>query len=467
MKEFIGRDFLLNNETGLMLYEKYARHLPIYDYHCHLSPREIAEDKVFYDIGELMLAHDHYKWRLMRQAGIEEKYITGEASYREKFIAYGKALSLAAGNPLYHWTHMELREYFDITEPLSEKSAEKIYEAANEKMTSGDFSARKLMEKSKVYLAATTDDPADSLEYHRELNNSKDFSCMVVPTFRPDKACHILAADYRDYIKRLGQTAAVEINNLNTLKDALLKRMDAFAEAGCRIADHGVYSIPDAVCDEAEAETIFQKALSGMELAPGEGDRFLIHMLTFLAVEYARRDWCMQIHMSPLRNQNTRLYNRLGPDSGIDSVGDPISALALGKFLNNVENIYKVPKTILYTLNPSAYYVLATMAGNFSAGVPGKIQLGAAWWFCDHRDGIQEQLRIFASTGLLGVFNGMLTDSRSFTSYVRHDYFRRILCSLIGEWMEAGEYPMDEENAASLVQGICFYNAEKYFGIKR
>lgn len=467
MKSFIGKDFLITNKTGLMLYEKYAKSLPIYDYHCHLSPKDIAEDKVFFDVCELMLAHDHYKWRIMRMAGVDEKYITGDACYKEKFTAYAKALSLAIGNPLHHWTHMELKEYFGIDEPLNEKSAEKIYKLANEKMAGGDFSARKLIEKSNVYLIATTDDPADDLKYHSEIKNVKNFETIVVPTFRPDLVCNIAREDYRDYIKKLGKTAGKDINDLMDLKETLINRIVFFEKMGCRIADHGVNSIPDVSCREEEASDIFQRAISGEQIFQKEADKFLIYMLVFFAVEYAKRDWCMQIHMSPLRNQNAKLFTRLGPDCGADSVGDAVSASALGRFFNTVESMYTLPKTILYSLNPSAYYILSTMAGNFSAGVPGKIQLGAAWWFCDHRDGILEQLKIFANTGVLGVFNGMLTDSRSFTSYVRHDYFRRILCSLIGEWIEEGEYPMDEDAAATIIKGICFYNAKNYFDMQR
>lgn len=464
MSSFIGDNLLISNNKGLELYEKYARDLPIYDYHCHLSPEEIANDKVFYDIGELMLKGDHYKWRIMRATGIPEQFITGNASYKDKFKAYAKALSFAIGNPLYTWTHMELKRFFNITEPLTEKSADSIYEEANRKMADGSYSARNLIAQSNVYLIATTDDPADNLEYHEKISKIEGFETKVVPTFRPDFLCNPNKAGYKEYVEKLGATEGTEISTFDDLIWVLNKRMNYFSERNCRIADHGISYVPDCECTPEEAKCIFQKALSESGLSKEEEDKFLVYMLELFACEYSRRGWVMQIHMSPLRNQNTSLFKKVGPDSGIDSVGDVVSASALGTLFDRVESECLMPKTILYTLNPSAYYVLSTMAGNFSCGSPGKIQLGAAWWFCDHKDGIEEQLRIFANTGVLGYFNGMLTDSRSFTSYVRHDYFRRIFCSLVGQWVENGEYPDDDEMLKGIVEGVCFENAKKYFG---
>lgn len=465
MKKFIGEDFLIENEKGLYIYEKYARDLPIYDYHCHLSPEDIALDKKFTDIGELFLSHDHYKWRLMRTAGIDEKYITGDGSYKEKFIRYAKALEYAFGNPLYHWTHMELKEYFGISRPLNEKNAERIYEEANEKMSRDKFCARNLISRSKVEYIATTDDPADSLVHHRKIAGDESFNTLVVPTFRPDSACNPSKEGYADYLERLGSSEGIRIKSLENLLETLKKRMEHFSKAGCVCADHGVEYIPDRECGFEKAKEIFSKALSCGYLSREESDSFLRFMLVFLAGEYKKRDWAMQIHMSVIRNQNPDLLSKAGTDCGADSVGNLQDANSLGKFLGEVQKKSGVPKTMLFTLNPASYYILATAAGNFAGDVPGKVQVGPAWWFCDHLDGIEKHLRMFAETSLLGLFNGMLTDSRSFTSYVRHDYFRRIFCSLVGQWIEKGMVPDDEEHIQSFVQGVCFENAKKYFGI--
>jgi len=464
MKAFMGDDFLLTNKTGKELYNTYAKELPIYDYHCHLVAQEIAENKTFYDVGELMLKGDHYKWRIMRACGIDEKLITGDASWKDKFYAYAKALSSAIGNPLYHWTHMELKRFFGIDKALNEKSAPEIYEAANKKMADGSFSSRTLIKNSNVYLIATTDDPVDNLQWHKKIRDLKDFQTKVIPTFRPDFACSPLRQGFSDYIKLLGETACIKINSFELLLEVLKKRLDYFESFGCKIADHGIRNIPDVQGNYEESKLIFEKAILGQTVSEIEAEKYLFYMLTFFAREYVKREFTMQIHMSVIRNQNSTAYKNLGADCGMDSSGDVASAVSLGKLLNQMEITTGTPKTILYSLNPTSSYVLSTMLGNFAGGLSGKMQLGAAWWFCDHRDGILEQLKTLANTGVLGNFVGMLTDSRSFISYARHDYFRRIFCSLIGEWVEAAELPFDEEYLSEIVKNVCFYNAKRYFG---
>ncbi|MFA7204854.1 MAG: glucuronate isomerase [Saccharofermentanales bacterium] len=465
MNEFLGEDFLIENSIGFDIYKKYAKNLPIYDYHCHLSIRDIARDRVFTDVGEMMLEHDHYKWRIMRAAGIEEKFITGDSSYREKFIAYASTLEKAVGNPLFLWTNMELKEYFGINCPLTSRNAEKIYDEVNRLMSDGSFTAKNLIRKSNVCLIATTDDPADSLEYHVQNAADNNFKTKVVPTFRPDFVCNPLKEGYLEYLVRLGNSENTTISSLKNLLDILKLRMDFFGRIGCKISDHDLAGIPRVECDYAEASQIFLGILVGEMISQSQADKFLSFMLLFFAGEYRKHGWVMQLHISALRNPNTKLFLRNGPDFGLDSVGDTLSAADLCRFFNRIENTAGLPKTIVYSLNPASYYVIASAVGSFAGEIPGKLQLGAAWWFCDHRDGIREQLKVFADTGVLGMFNGMLTDSRSFVSYVRHDYFRRILCSLIGEWVENGECPDDEKIIGNLVKGICFYNAEKYFGI--
>lgn len=465
MKAFMGDDFLLKNKTGRELYNAYAKELPIYDYHCHLVAKEIAENKAFYDVGEILLKGDHYKWRIMRACGIDEDLITGNASWKDKFYAYAKALSSAIGNPLYHWTHMELKKYFGIDKPLNEKTAPEIYEAANKKMADGSFTARNLIKISNVYLIATTDDPADDLKWHKKIVNLKDFETKVVPTFRPDFVCSPLKEGFLDYIKLLGETEKQEIISFEVLLTVLEKRLDYFESMGCKIADHGIKNIPDEHGSYEEAKQIFEKTISEFSISEIEAEKYLFYMLTYFAGEYVKRDFTMQIHMSVIRNQNSKVYKMLGADNGIDSSGDVASAISLGRIFNQMETTTGTPKTILYSLNPTSSYVLSTMLGNFAGGISGKMQLGAAWWFCDHRDGILEQLKTLANTGVLGNFVGMLTDSRSFISYVRHDYFRRIFCSLIGEWAEEGEIPLDEEYLSEVVKQVCFYNAKQYFNI--
>ncbi len=464
MKDFLGNDFLLKNETAKVIYNQFVKDLPIYDFHCHLSAQEIAEDKVFLDIGELLLKCDHYKWRLMRICGVPEDLITGNASFKDKFLAFANILPSVVGNPVYHWTHMELKKYFGITEPVNAQNALRVYNQANEMMADGTYSAQKLITKSNVKLIATTDDPSDDLIWHKKISEIANFSTKVVPTFRPDLACNLLKEGFSTYIEKLGNSANTKISSLDSLLAVLNGKLDFFEKHGSKIADHGIENIPNYSCEFDEAAVIFKKALTE-KVTQIDAEKFLYFMLSFFAKEYKRRQWAMQIHMSVIRNQNSKLLKNLGPDCGIDSSGDVLVAKSLGKLFDEIENSTGMPKTILYSLNPTSNYVLSTMLGNFAGEVAGKMQLGAAWWFCDHRDGIIEQLKLLSSTGSLGCFVGMLTDSRSFISYARHDYFRRILCSLIGEWVEDGEMYSDMESLKNLVSGISYYNAVEYFGM--
>lgn len=479
MKKFVEDDFLINNETGYRLYRDHAAGLPIYDYHCHLSAKEIAEDRRFDDVGMVMLEHDHYKWRLMRAAGIDEELITGNRSYEDKFAAYASAIEKALGNPLIVWTNMELRRYFGVTEPLRSGNAREIFRKVNAIMKDGSFTARRFIADSKVHLIATTDDPADDLAYHRIIARDESFQTKVVPTFRPDKALAVGNADYPVYLRRLGEAAKEDIDSLETLLRVLAKRMDHFEAAGCRISDHALAQVPDMSFDFSRADAVFRARIraeeekagqdlrdTGFGISPEDASGFCGFVMKELASQYRKRGWAMQLHLFSIRDQNTRLASMTGPDSGFDSAGDPVLAAGrLCRFLDAISLNGGLPKTIIYTLEPGAYNAIITAAGSFTEGLPGRVQLGAAWWLCDHYEGIREQLRIFASNSALGVFNGMLTDSRSFLSYVRHDYFRRILCSFVGEYVENGQFPDDDKLLKELIEGVCFYNAEKYFGI--
>lgn len=464
MKAFMDQDFLLETETAKRLYHDYAAAMPIIDYHCHLSPQEIAEDKRYENITQVWLYGDHYKWRAMRTAGVEERYITGDASDYDKFLAWARVLPLCIGNPLYHWTHLELQQFFGIHTPLSEATAPQIWEETKEKLKG--LSARKLIAMSNVTAVCTTDDPADDLRYHKAIQADGTFQTAVYPTFRPDKAVAIGAPDYGDYLKRLGEAAGVEITNLAALEQALEQRIEYFAGCGCRLSDHSFAVIPYVEAAPHVVDEILQTRLSGSGVTERQAEAFQTHLMLFMGRKFHEMGWAMQLHMGPMRNNNTRLYRALGPDIGCDSIGDAGLAYTLSRFLDALDADGKLPKTILYTLNPIYNYVLGTMAGNFqSSDVPGKVQFGTAWWFCDHRDGMTEQLRTLSALGLLPKFVGMLTDSRSFLSYPRHAYFRRILCNLIGRWVENGEYPADMEALGRMVQDISYYNAKRYFGL--
>lgn len=467
MKKFMDENFLLETKTAQKLYHDYAKDKMIYDFHCHLSPKEIYEDKNYSNIAEIWLSGDHYKWRYMRSAGIPEECCTGNATDYEKFRAYAKAVQYAIGNPLYHWTHLELQRYFGIDEYLTEKNAEKIWNEANAQISKGGFSARKLIGKSNVALIATTDDPCDTLEYHKMLREDKSFKTRVVPTYRPDNVLGIEKDTFAQYIAKLEDSTGVEVKDIESLKKALVITLDKFESVGCKISDHSASAMPFIVADEKEVNAIYKKALKGKAVTEKEAEIYKTAIMLFLGKEYAKRNWAMQLHLSPLRNNNTRMFEKLGADVGFDSIDDPIQAKTLSAFLNELDKEDLLPKTILYTLNPKDNFVLGTMLGNFqTGGVKGKIQFGSAWWFNDHRDGMEEQMKALANLGALHAFVGMLTDSRSFTSYPRHEYFRRILCNILGTWVENGEFPRDYELLGKIVEDICYNNAAEYFGIE-
>ena len=464
MKRFMDADFLLSTETAKRLYHESAKVLPIIDYHCHLSPREIAEDKRFSSITELWLGGDHYKWRLMRFFGIEERYITGSASDREKFRSWAHALGTAIGNPLYHWSHMELKEYFGYDGVLNEQTADAVFDLCNEKLLDPSFSARNLILRSNVEALCTTDDPADSLEWHKKIVDS-DFAVKVLPSFRPDKALAIEKPDWASYLDALETAAQMEIKTFFDLCEALRRRADFFAAFGCRVSDHGLSTVPYAPVSSETVEAIFAKRLRGEVLSGQETAQFKTTLLLRLGRIYAKLGWVMQLHFCVLRDNAKRVYAALGPDAGIDSIGDAVSISDLAAFLNALDETDELPKTILYSLNPNDNTALATVMGAFQrGGIKGKLQLGSAWWFNDHKDGIRNQLSALAAEGHLATFVGMLTDSRSFLSYPRHAYFRRILCDLLGEWVEKGEYPNDTAALCAIVCGVSYDNAKTYFG---
>lgn len=465
MKQFMDNDFLLFSETAQKLYHNHAKKLPIIDYHCHLNPKDIAEDRQFKTITELWLGGDHYKWRAMRANGVDERFITGDASDWEKFEKWAETVPYTMCNPLYHWTHMELRTAFGIDEPLNRESARRIYDVCNEKLGLPEMSARNLMRHYKVEVVCTTDDPADSLEYHKAIRES-GFDIKVLPTWRPDKAMAVQNAEaYCEYIERLSVVSGVRITGLASLMEALKVRHDFFAEMGCRVADHGVSEFPWAECTESEADCLLAKVLGGNSLT----DQETVMLQTYLLLELARmnheKGWAQQLHFGPMRNVNTRMFGQLGPDTGFDTIGDYHPGRALALFLDALESKRQLAKTILYNINPNENSLIAAMAANFQDGsMPGKMQFGSGWWFNDHIEGMQSQMRALSQQGLLSRFVGMLTDSRSLVSYPRHDYFRRILCNLIGDDVEKGLIPVSEmARVEQMVEDICYYNAKKYF----
>lgn len=465
MKKFMDEDFLLETETAKKLF-KIASKEPIFDYHCHLSPKEIYENKQFDNIAEIWLGGDHYKWRAMRSYGIDEKYITGDSTWYEKFEAYAETLEYCIGNPLYHWTHLELQRFFGIDTPLSKKTAKEIWDKANAKIKAEGFTPRELIKNSNVIALCTTDDPADSLEYHKLLAEDKSFDVKVIPAFRPDKALNIEANGFAAYIKRLADAAGKEINSFDDLKTVLSERIEFFASMGCVASDHAFVYVPYREATESEVEAIFKKALSGIALDTCEIEKYKTALMTHLSAEYVKHNIAMELHIGAMRNNNTKMFKKLGPDTGFDSVDDKEIAEPLSRFLDSLNTKDILPKTILFTLNPKDNYVLGTMLGNFqSSEVPSKIQFGSAWWVNDHIEGMERQMKDLAALGVLGKFCGMVTDSRSFLSYPRHEYFRRIVCNLIGNWVESGQYPNDEEILTKLVKGIAFENAKKYFNI--
>ena len=464
-KKFMDADFLLDNEPSKKLFAA-AKDMPIFDWHCHLSPKEIYENEQPEDIAYLWLAGDHYKWRAMRSCGVDEKYITGSASGYEKFRALASVMPCLIGNPLYHWTHLELQRYFDIYEPLSEKTCDEIWEKANAKIKAGGFTPRELIKNSNVTCLCTTDDPADSLEYHQLLDKDETFTVKVIPAFRPDKALGIELPGWKQWLSAMEKTAGVQISSYSKLVEVLGDRIDFFALNGCRASDHAFGEFPYARADLSELEMIFSKACKGEILNALEIEKYKTELLRFLAKEYAKRDWGMELHIGPMRNNNTLMFNHLGPDAGFDSIDDREVARKLSRFLDSVAQENLLPRTILFTLNPKDNYVLGSMLGNFQTSeAESKIQFGSAWWFNDNIDGMREQMKALANLGAISKFVGMVTDSRSFLSYPRHEYFRRVLCALLGDMVENGLYPEDYDTLCPMVRDISYNNAINYFGI--
>lgn len=462
---FLTDNFLLHSKTAEILYHDYAKDQPIFDYHCHLPPKDIAENTQFRDLADIWLSGDHYKWRGMRTLGIAERLITGDAPPREKFQAYAEAVPHFIGNPLYHWTHLELKRPFGITTLLNGETAESVWQEANAKLATPEFRARGILEQMKVRMVGTTDDPIDSLEHHAAIAADNSFAIAIRPSFRPDKAIKLEHPDYLDYLAKLEAASDTAIVRFADLTAALGKRLDHFAAHGCVASDHGLEILRYApVPDEKTLDAILAKRLSGKTPDEVETAQFQTALLVFLGREYHRLGWVMQLHIGPIRNNSSRMFARLGADSGYDSIGDRPIADNLAALLNALDATDELPKTILYTINPRDNALLATMTGNFQQeGVRGKVQFGSGWWFNDQKDGMIDQLKTHAQMGILSVFVGMLTDSRSFLSYTRHEYFRRILCNLIGQWVEEGEAPRDMALLGQMVKNICYGNAERFF----
>ena len=463
MKKFMDEDFLLTTETAKNLYHNYAEKLPIIDYHCHLSPQEIYEDVRYENITQVWLGADHYKWRQMRSNGVEEKYITGDASDREKFQKWAETLEKAIGNPLYHWSHLELKKYFGYEGHLCGDTAQEVWDLTSEKLKQDNMSARGLILQSNVDTICTTDDPIDSLEWHRKIKED-GFEVKVLPAWRPDKAMNIEKADFAQYIAKLAQVSGVEIKDFDSLIEALKNRMDFFAENGCTVSDHGLEYVMYESYEPAEVNEIVKTRLSDGILTKTEERKYKTAFMTALGREYAKKNWVMQLHYGVQRDLNKKVFNALGPDAGIDAINTYSSSIEMGQYLNALAIDDSLPKTIIYSLNPADNAAIGTVIGCFQdSSAVGKIQHGAAWWFNDHKTGMMEQMTSLANLGLLGNFVGMLTDSRSFLSYTRHEYFRRIMCELIGGWVENGEYPDDEKALKQIVEGISYYNCKNYF----
>lgn len=464
MRAFMDKDFLLETETAKKLFHGYAKNMPIIDYHCHISPKEIAQDIHFDNITQVWLGGDHYKWRLMRSNGVEEYYITGDAPDREKFQKWAESLERAIGNPLYHWSHLELRRYFGYEGVLNGETAEEVWQLCNEKLRQPEMSARNLIIQSKVTHLCTTDDPADTLEWHKIIRDDQSFPVQVLPAWRPEAAMKIGSMDFVNDMKRLGNAAGVEINSFRTLKEALKIRLAFFEEMGCRASDHSLDYAMYVPASEEEVEQIFAKALNGEAISYEDGLKYKTAFLLFIGKEYKRLGWAMQLHYGVKRDNNQKLYRSYGPDAGVDCIDNHTPSAQLADLLNALDCEDALPKTILYSLNPIDNAAIGSIIGCFqNSECRAKIQQGSAWWFNDNKQGMIDQMTSLANLGVLGNFIGMLTDSRSFISYPRHEYFRRILCNLIGGWVENGEYPDDEKRLGALVQDICYNNTKKYF----
>jgi glucuronate isomerase len=463
MKAFIHDDFLLGNKPARRLYHKFAAAEPIFDYHCHISPKDIAENRQFKNLFEIWLEGDHYKWRALRSNGVAEKFVTGNATPEQKFNAWAKTVPHTLRNPLYHWTHLELKRYFGINDLLSEKTAAKIWKTANAKLATPAFTTQGILKKMNVKVVGTTDDPVDTLEYHRAFAKTNHPTKML-PAFRPDKALTVNTPEsFNKWVEQLAAVANVDINSFSAYISALEKRHEYFHSQGCRLSDHGLNHCFADFCSEKVAADIFDKARKGTAISPLEHSQFASFMMVFFGHLDAKRGWTKQLHLGALRNNNTRLLTQLGPDTGFDSIGDFPQAQALSAYLNQLDSDNLLPKTIIYNLNPADNYVFGAMIGNFQDGtIPGKIQYGSGWWFLDQKEGMEWQLNTISNLGLLSRFVGMITDSRSFMSYPRHEYFRRTLCHLIGRDIKNGLIPDDESLVGPMIKNICYTNAKKF-----
>ncbi|MBQ6824450.1 MAG: glucuronate isomerase [Clostridia bacterium] len=466
MKPFMDKDFLLSTETARKLYHLYAADCPIIDYHCHVSPKEMWEDKRFANITEVWLGGDHYKWRIMRSNGVDEYYITGDAPAREKFQKFAEALPRAIGNPMYHWCHLELKNYFGYTGILNGETAEEVWNLCNAKLQEEGMTVRGLIAQSNVKFIGTTDDPIDSLEWHKKLAEDPSFKTTVAPSFRPDKALNIDKAGWKEYIAALSAVVGTEIKTIDQLKAALTDRMEFFHAHGCKASDHGLDRTIFCLQSDEELNALMERGFQGEIIPAAEAEGFKTALLLHCAKGYHKLGWVMQLHYNCLRNPNARMFEKLGPDTGFDIIGPNNDCEKLARFLNALNAEDQLPRTVLYSLDGGDNAFLDTILGAFQGTeVAGKLQHGSAWWFNDNKQGMIEQMVSLANLSLLGNFIGMLTDSRSFLSYARHEYFRRILCELIGNWVENGEYPNDAATLATIVKDICYYNAERYFGL--
>ena len=467
VRPFMDEDFLLTGHTARALFHDVAEKMPILDYHCHVSPREIAEDRVYQDLAQLWLEGDHYKWRLMRANGTDERLITGEADGFEKFQAWAETLERAPGNPLYHWSHLELRRYFGYDGHLTGGNAKEVWEHCCNVIGDG-LSVREILKRSNVTLLCTTDDPVDSLEWHIRMAKDPNLETKVLPAFRPDQAVNLEKPEFAAYLERLSQAAGVRIDSWDSLLGALESRMDFFHSNGCRVADHGLDNICYLSAEAKELDGIVKRRLAGEAVTEEEKWKYKTALLLFFGRGYAKRNWVMQLHFAAQRNNNARMYRLLGPDTGYDSIGPGVNLPDLAAFLSKLDEEGMLPKTILYSLDPNDNAGLITLMGCFQGpGVAGKLQHGSAWWFNDNKGGMEAQLTALAANGLLGNFVGMLTDSRSFLSYTRHEYFRRILCQLLGSWVESGQLPDDREALERLTADICYRNSVRYFGLEQ
>ena len=464
MKQFMDKDFLLSTDMAKTLYHDFAENMPILDYHCHINPQEIYEDRKFDTITQVWLGGDHYKWRQMRSNGVDERYITGDASDREKFQKWAETLEKLIGNPLYHWSHLELQRYFGYTGHLCGDTAEEVWNLCNEQLQN-KWTVRSLIKASNVTLICTTDDPIDTLEWHKKIAADDTFDVQVLPAWRPDKATNIEKPEFASYMGKLSEVSGVTVKDFASLKEAIKNRMAYFAECGCSVSDHGLEYVMYYPASEEKIDSIIAKRLDGQDITKEEELNFKTEFMLFLAKEYNRMNWAMQLHYGCKRDNNAYMYEQLGADTGFDCINNYAPSAQMADFLNALSATNEIPRTILYSLNPNDDASIGTIIGCFQdTAAAGKIQHGSAWWFNDHKVGMTNQMTSLANLGCLGNFIGMLTDSRSFLSYTRHEYFRRIMCELIGGWVENGEYPDDQKALKTIVEGICYNNAVKYFG---